>query len=98
METKALNFGRLINTKQDTPEMLKKLERAVQHVLNRHEGQGSNYKCCEERAESGSLREYPLLPGNALLYDFILERSEVVPEDKDPNSRTILTVVILKIA
>ena len=74
--------------------MLKKLERAVQHVLNRHEGQGSNDKCCEERAESGSLREYPLLPGNALLYDFILERSE----DKDPNSRTILIVVILKIA
>jgi hypothetical protein len=25
METKALNFGRLINTKQDTPEMLKKI-------------------------------------------------------------------------
>ena len=97
METKALNFGRLINTKQDTPEMLKKLERAVQHVLNTHEGQRSNDKCCEEKAESGSLREYPLLPGNALFYDFILKRSEV-SEDKDPNSRTILIVVILRIA
>ena len=60
--------------------------------MNRHEGQGSNDKCCEERAESGSLREYSLLPGNTLLCDLIFERSE----DKDPNFKTILIVVILQ--
>ena len=50
--------------KKDSPEMLKELGRAVRYLLNRHEGQGSDEKCCEEEAESGSLREYSILPGN----------------------------------
>ena len=48
----------------------------------------------QNRAESGSLREYSLLPGNTLLYDLIFERSE----DIDPNFKTILIVVILQIS
>ena len=78
----------LIDLKQTGPEMFKELGRAVQNYLNRHEGQGNQGKCFEERKETCSHRELSLSPlhvaaeaGNTLLYKFIFERSE----EKNPK-------------